>query len=324
MCQFILNLRVKLNVQVVGVIVWMVLTGCASHGVSDPAEGQVISLYDGVIPGAKLTEDLEKVRDPAHPDTFLQQITFPTLTAYIPAAEKATGTAVIIAPGGGYGGVSVVKEGVEVAHRFNELGIAAFVLKYRDPMDVTMDDKKFGPLQDVQRALYWVRQNADQWQLDPERIGIMGFSAGGHLASSAAVHYPRPVLEEWTPAQVRPDFQILVYPVISFEDDITHRGSRHNLLGENPQPQWLAYFSNETQVTSDAPPAFIMHAGDDKAVPVDNSLVYYRALQAADVEVGLLILPAGGHGFGLRNPIDWFAALEQWLQAQGLTSISSP
>ncbi|HEY7886323.1 MAG TPA: alpha/beta hydrolase [Cellvibrionaceae bacterium] len=298
--------------------------GCVSYGQNDQEEGEVIALYSGSIPGGKVTDDWEKVRDPAHPDTFLQQVTFPNLTVYMAATENAMGTAVIIAPGGGYGGVSVVKEGEQVARRFNELGITAFVLKYRDPMDITMENKKFGPLQDAQRALYWVRQNAEQWQLDPERIGIMGFSAGGHLASSAAVHYPRPVLEEWTPDQVRPDFHILIYPVISFNANITHRGSRRNLLGEAPAAQWLSYFSNESQVTSDTPPAFIVHAGDDEAVPVKNSLVYYQALQAAGVESGLLILPNGGHGFGLRNPIDWFATLEQWLYAQNLAVAPSP
>lgn len=288
-----------------------VLGGCVMTQAERQAE--VIALYEDGIPGARMTPDLEKIRDVEHPDTFLQQVTFPTLTAFLPAPEKATGTAVIIAPGGGYGGVSVIKEGEEVARRFNRRGIAAFVLKYRDPMDATMVDKKFGPLQDMQRALVLVRQNAERWNLDTQRIGIMGFSAGGHLASSAAVHYHRPVLDAWTPAQVRPNFQILVYPVISFDDAITHRGSRRNLLGENPQPQWLSYFSNETQVTPDAPPAFIVHASGDEAVPVENALVYYQALHIAGVEAGLLLLPGGGHGFGLRNPIDWFATLEQWL-----------
>lgn len=295
-------------------MIWLVtLTGCVAPQGGGRGDGDVIPLYAGDIPGARATPDLEKIRDVEHPDTFLQQVTFPTLTAYIPEADKATGAAVIIAPGGGYGGVSVVKEGTEVARRFNALGIAAFVLKYRDPMDATMADKKFGPLQDVQRALFLVRQNAGRWHLDERRIGIMGFSAGGHLAASAAVHYQRPVLDKWTPAQVRPDFQILVYPVISFRDDITHRGSRRNLLGENPEPQWLSYFSNETQVTPEVPPAFIVHASGDEAVPVENALVYHQSLRAAGVEAALLILPGGGHGFGLRNPMDWFATLEQWL-----------
>ncbi|MDO3383130.1 alpha/beta hydrolase [Gilvimarinus algae] len=294
----------------------LMLTG-ASFTHATTAERQTIPLYDGAIPGSVASEDLEKVRDPSHPDTFLQRVTYPTLTLFLPAKDKATGTGVVILPGGGYRGVSVVKEGYQVAERFNEQGIAAFVVKYRDPLDANMADKKVGPLQDAQQALVLVRNKAAEWGIDPAKVGIMGFSAGGHLASSVAVHFNDPVLSDWTAAQVRPDFQILVYPVISFDDSIAHTGSRTNLLGEPAEPQWQAYFSNETQVTAQTPPAFLIHASDDTAVVVENSLRYYEALRAKDVSAGMVILPSGGHGFGMRNPMDWFAVMSEWLAVEG-------
>lgn len=269
------------------------------------------------IPNARASIDLETVRDPANPDTFLMQVTLPTMTAYLPDASLATGTAVVICPGGGYRGVSIVKEGYDIAQRFNREGIAAFVLKYRDPLDATMADKKFGPLQDVQQAIGLVRENAARWNIDANKVGVMGFSAGGHLASSAAVHYNDPVLERWQAADLRPNFQVLVYPVVSFTGEVAHKGSRTNLLGENFNAQWQQYFSNETQVTEATPPAFLVHAGDDGSVPVENSLDYYRALKSNNVSAGMLILPSGGHGFGMRNPIDWFATMNQWLQEEG-------
>ncbi|UTF58696.1 alpha/beta hydrolase [Gilvimarinus sp. DA14] len=287
-------------------------------GENPPQDAFVMKLYDGDIPGAVASEDLETIRDPEHPDTFIQKVTYPTLTGYLPNPELATGVAVVICPGGGYGGVSIVKEGYQVAERLQSQGIAAFVLKYRDPLDATMADKKFGPLQDVQQALAKVRSNAQQWHLNADKIGVMGFSAGGHLASSAAVHFNDPVLSSLAPDEVRPDFQVLIYPVISFDDAIGHLGSRTNLLGDPAGQKWIDYFSNDTQVNAQTPPAFLVHAGDDGSVVVENSLSYYRALKASDVAAGMLILPSGGHGFGMRNPVDWFATMLQWMKSEGI------
>ncbi|WP_416307553.1 alpha/beta hydrolase [Neptunicella sp. SCSIO 80796] len=306
------------------VICWGLLVGCASsNDVADninTAEPEIFNLYPGDIPGAKSTVNLEHVRDISHPDTFLMDITLPTLTAYWPEPAKANGTAVIICPGGGYAGVSIVKEGSQVAERFNQLGVTAFVLKYRMPLTQSMQDKSLGPLQDVQQAISLVRKNAQSWHIDADKVGIMGFSAGGHLTASAAVHFDNPVTAELAEHNIRPDFQILIYPVISFMDEITHKGSRDNLIGPAFSPEQSVYFSNERQVTDNTPPAFIVHAGDDTSVPVENSLVYYQALHRHQVPSQLLIVPDGGHGFGLRNNFDWFNDLERWLRNRGLLS----
>ncbi|MDO3384397.1 alpha/beta hydrolase [Gilvimarinus sp. SDUM040013] len=283
----------------------------------ETAEPKVMDLYTGDIPGSIATDDLEVVRDPSHPDTFIQRVTYPTMTVYLPARDKATGTAVVILPGGGYGGVSVVKEGYQVAERLNEQGVAAIVLKYRDPLDANMQDKKFGPLQDAQQALVQVRDNAQQWGVNPGKVGIMGFSAGGHLASSVAVHFDDPVLPHWQPGDVRPDFQVLIYPVISFDESIAHMGSRRNLLGDSPTEELIDYFSSELQVTKDTPPAFLAHSGDDGSVVVDNSLTYYKSLQDNGVSAAVVVMPTGGHGFGMRNPIDWFEVMIDWMGAEG-------
>ncbi|MCP8899621.1 alpha/beta hydrolase [Gilvimarinus xylanilyticus] len=300
-------------------VVWAALLTLLSFSpLTLSQEPLTMDIYAGAIPGALKSDDLEHARDPDHPDTFLQKVTYPTLTAYLPEPDIATGSAVIICPGGGYQGVSIVKEGYQVAERLQSEGVAAFVLKYRDPLDKTMADKKFGPLQDVQQAIAMVRAKADQWRLKSDRIGIMGFSAGGHLASSAAVHFADPVLERLSPEQVRPDFQVLIYPVINVDSDIAHQGSRTNLLGVGEPSEWWQYFSNEQQVTTQTPPAFLVHAGDDGAVRVENSLRYYQALHAQDVPAGMLILPQGGHGFGMRNPVDWFATMLQWMKSEDL------
>jgi acetyl esterase/lipase len=302
----------------------LMLLGCKTHysesvdiNITEP-QMQTYALYEGKIPGSITTENNEKVRDKNHPDTFIMDITQPTITAYLPSPELATGTAVVILPGGGYAGVSIVKEGYQVALRLNQLGIAAFVLKYRMPLSQSMIDKSIGPLQDAQQALFWVRNNSEKWRIDPTKIGIMGFSAGGHLAASAAVHFSQPVNSDLAQQNVRPDFQILIYPVISFAANITHEGSRDNLIGPELNPKQVEYYSNEIQVSDATPPAFIVHAGDDGAVPVENSLVYYQALHKHNISSQMLILPSGGHGFGMRNQYDWFQDLTFWLGNMGL------
>ena len=299
-------------------------TGCVSqalrqtNSVQRNSTVEVISLYQGAIPGAIQTTDLENIRDVNHPDTFIMDITDPSITAYFPDPTIANGTAIIILPGGGYSGVSIVKEGYQVAERLNQLGVTAFVLKYRMPLTQSMTDKSTGPLQDAQQAIRLVRSNSQKWQLDPNKIGIMGFSAGGHLAASAAVHFDHAVNDELAQYNLRPDFQILIYPVISFMPQITHQGSRDNLIGPGLDPAQLRYFSNELHVYSRTPPAFLLHAGDDQSVPVENSLVYYQALHQHKVPAQLLIVPSGGHGFGMRNQFDWFNDLGRWLDNMAL------
>ncbi|MCU4677290.1 alpha/beta hydrolase [Catenovulum sp. 2E275] len=312
----------------------MVITGCASTSqpmknssteqaansaikstiVANKTNIQVIDLYPGAIPGAIDLPDQESIRDPNHPDTFINDVNKPQITVYQADPAIANGTSVIILPGGGYRGVSIVKEGYQIAERLNKLGITAFVLKYRMPNDKTMQDKKTGPLQDAQQAIHLVRENADKWGVDSNKVGIMGFSAGGHLASTAATHFNKAVMAEYKNENLRPDFQILIYPVISMKADVTHKGSRDNLLGPELKTQDLSDYSNEDQINAVTPKAFIVHANDDKAVPVENSLLYVKALAEYKIQAELVLLPAGGHGFGMRNPFDWFESMTQWFK----------
>ncbi|WP_431211619.1 alpha/beta hydrolase [Puia sp. P3] len=207
-------------------------------------------------------------------------------------------------------------EGLEIAHMLNEAGIAAFVLKYRLPSDETMADKTIGPLQDAQRAIQLVRQQAKEWGVDTARVGIMGFSAGGHLASTAGTHFEKAVIPNDGHVSLRPDFMVLLYPVISFSDSIGHRGSRDALIGENPSSSLITEYSNELQVGPLTPPAFLVHSEDDKTVPVANSIHFYESLLHNKVPAELHLYPGGGHGYGLHNPTtkdQWSERLLNWL-----------
>ncbi|MGL1956712.1 MAG: alpha/beta hydrolase [Colwellia sp.] len=278
---------------------------------------QELALYFGKIPGAIVTQNNEKIRDKKDPNTFIQQVSLPTLTVFLPEKKLATGKAVIICPGGGYGGVSIVNEGYQVAQELNKLGIAAFILKYRDPDNATMVDRNIGPLQDLQQAIVRVRSEANKWHINPDDVGVMGFSAGGHLAASATTHYNQPAANFLEGYNLRPDFSILIYPVISMIDSLTHRGSQENLIGNDAVLTTKQYYSNELQVSKDTPPVFLVHAADDGAVRVENSLRFYDALLANKVPAGMLIYPEGGHGFGLINPTTnnrWFSQVADWLK----------
>lgn len=222
---------------------------------------------------------------------------------------------VIICPGGGYWIAAAGHEGTDVAQYLNSIGMNALVLKYRMPNDANQPDKTIAPLQDVQQAMYLARTNAAAWGIDERKIGIMGFSAGGHLAASLATHYADVKIPMEQRVSLRPDFQVLVYPVISMTD-IGHRGSRDNLLGKTPTETQIRYFSNEQNVNSQSPPAFIVHAKDDKTVPVQNALLYYKALRDLKVEAKLLLFDKGGHGFGMVNPeekVEWREEMKIWL-----------
>ena len=223
---------------------------------------------------------------------------------------------VVICPGGGYRILASEHEGTDVAKYFNSIGMHALVLKYRIPSDEHQADKKIAPLQDAQRAVQLVREHAKDWKVDPNKVGIMGFSAGGHLASSLAVHYDDIKIKENSKLSVRPDFQILGYPVISFSK-FSHVGSRKNLLGKDSTESMMNYFSNEMHVNSNTPIAFLVHAKDDKVVPIENSHLYVDALKSNGVEAELFVYETGGHGFGMINktsPESWINAMKAWLQ----------
>lgn len=277
---------------------------------------QVIPLYNAAIPGAKTPPADFKETSETGADGILRisRVTNPTLTVFSPA--KANGTAVIICPGGGYSILAFEKEGTLVAKKFADLGITAFVLKYRLPNDAIMVDKSLAPLQDALQAIYLVRKNAGVWGVNPDKIGVMGFSAGGHLASSLSVHYNDMKINNQENISLRPDFSVLIYPVINF-GQYAHTGSVKNLLGEQPTPPQRRYFSSELQVNGNTPPAFLVHANNDGTVPVKNSLSYDEALARNKVPAEMHIYQEGGHGFGLYNKTtkeDWFESLKSWMQ----------
>lgn len=274
---------------------------------------EIVELYPGSIPNAKKTEKKEIFNN-----GMFRGVSKPTLEVYLPEKEKATGTAIIIIPGGGYGVVVYQGEGISNAKQFAKNGIAAFVLKYRLPDDSILVNKTIGPLQDAQQAIKLVRENAAKWGIDATRVGIIGFSAGGHLASTAATHFQRAVIENSNNTNLRPDFQVVVYPVISMKDSLTHRDSRRSLLGQNPSNELIHEYSNELQVTANTPSTYITHAADDKVVDVDNSIAYFQSLRRHNVEVEMHIYPKGGHGFIFRQP-DWIEPLLLWLKKNNRT-----
>ena len=243
----------------------------------------------------------ESYRDPE----FIVNISQPRMLVFPAAKEKANGTAVLICPGGGYSGVSQIKEGEEFARWFNEMGISAFVLYYRMPNGHTEI-----PLRDAQKAMSIIRERAKEWNIKKSKIGIMGFSAGGHLASTVGTHFKNKA--------ERPAFMILGYPVVTMDAKLTHGGSRTNLLGKKPTEEMVKRYSNELQVTKKTPPTFIVHAKDDGAVPIANSENLAKALEANNVPVKLVVYDKGGHGFGMRRkdiPVkEWPEELRKWMR----------
>jgi acetyl esterase/lipase len=272
---------------------------------------EIVNLYPGAIPNARHGKIEENSSLPSN--GMYNRVTKPTLEIYLPEKGKASGTAVIICPGGGYKVIVYQGEGTNTAKELAKNGVAAFVLKYRLPDDSTMLDKNTGPLQDVQQAIKLVRENADKWNVDPAKVGIMGFSAGGHLASTGATHFHKAYIENSNGTNLRPDFQILIYPVISMQDSLTHADSRKNLLGKQPSKETIHLFSNELQVTNNTPPAYLTHAADDKVVDVDNSITYFEKLRHQNVDVEMHIYPKGGHGFIFRQK-GWMELLIQWMK----------
>lgn len=285
------------------------------------SQNQEIPLWQN-IPGAIKSIDYKEeiTKDDDGVISGLSKVSQPTLTVFLADQSSSNGTAVIICPGGGYLHLAINKEGYKIAKWFNSFGISAFVLKYRMPSDLTMKDKTIGPLQDAQEAIRMVRRNATKWHLDPNKIGIMGFSAGGHLATTVSTQYAEKVYDSKEDVSARPDFSILIYPVISMQDGITHNGSKKYLLGENVSSEMVEKFSNEKSVHAHTPKTFLVHATDDKAVPVENSINYYLALRQNKIPVEMHIYENGGHGFGLgiqETNINWPKACEKWLAANG-------
>jgi len=292
-----------------------VATAPAAAQPSMPAARQVIPIWPEGVPGALPNPTPEVVEDGGR----VSNVHVPTLTVY-PADRPANGTAVVVCPGGGYTRLAAEHEGDAVARWLNGLGVSAFVLRYRL--------KEYGhpaPLRDVLRAIRLVRSDAAKWKVDPARIGVLGFSAGGHLASSAATLFDAP--EGRTGAAIdgvsaRPDFAVLVYPVISLKPPYYHSGSKANLIGEKAAPDLVDHLSTDLQVTPRTSPAFLAHGGTDTAVAPENSLLFYSALRRAGVPAEMHLYQEGPHGIGLRpghGPMsDWPARCAEWMRARGL------
>jgi acetyl esterase/lipase len=251
-----------------------------------------------------------------------EPVDVPNMRVFLPHADKATGAAVVICPGGGYGHLADTYEGVDVARWFNSIGVAGVVLKYR----LAPRYRHPAPLQDVQRALRLVRHHAKEWGIDPGRVGILGFSAGGHLAATASTHFDDgdPKADDSVErSSSRPNFSILVYAVITLTDPSTHGGSRNNLLGKSPDPKLIEELSNEKRVTERTPPAFLVHTSEDTAVPPENSVLYYLACRKARVPVEMHIFEKGRHGLGMGKrgtPFSqWPELCEAWLRNRNLS-----
>ncbi len=281
-----------------------------------PAPAAVIPIWAEGVPNKPANLLPEKDDEPFRPTNISE----PTLSVF-PAPEAGrSGAAVVICPGGGYRRLAIDKEGYDVAAWLNRIGVSAFVLKYRVP--------QFGhpaPLQDVLRSIRLVRREAAKWGVDPTKIGVMGFSAGGHLAASAATLYDDPAGRTGAPldsVNARPDFHILVYPVITLNGPHAHNGSREYLLGKTPASALVESLSLQNRVTSSTPPAFLVHGGNDTSVPVENSLLYYAGLRKAGIQAELHVYQHGPHGVGMlpgNGPIsDWPRRCEEWLRARGL------
>lgn len=276
----------------------------------------VVPLYKGPIPHSKESADQE-VSDTTDTNLLIiRNVSKPTLSIYLPEDSRKNGTAVLICPGGGYQVLAAGHEGHDVARRLNEEGITAFVLKYRIPDPNTMEDPSTGPLQDAQRALQYIHEHAKGFGINKNRIGIMGFSAGGHLAATTGTHFKNPVLPGAKSADIKPDFMILVYPVISFMDSVGHMGSRENLLGKTPGAERIRDFSNELQVTSSTPRTFLVHAKDDEVVIPANSELMLESLRRHKVPAEIFLYEKGGHGFGMVNPTSnekWMDKVISWI-----------
>jgi acetyl esterase/lipase len=287
------------------------------------AQNTVLKLWPGGIPGSVKNETYSEKSTVTNGEiSHFEKVTDPVLYVFLPPVEKATGIAVLICPGGGYGGLAFSHEGFAIAKWLNDNGIAGIIMKYRLPSDLIMKDKSVGPLQDAQEAMRIIRRHTSEWKINPRKIGVIGFSAGGHLASTLSTHYAEKVYEATDTTSARPDFSLLIYPVISFDVSFTHSGTRKNLIGDNPSEEAVRHFSNELQITDNTPPAFLVHSADDKVVPIKNSIVYFEGLQKYSIPSELHIFQKGGHGYGLSPDMGtqsaWPVLCIRWLKEMGL------
>lgn len=280
-----------------------------------------IELYDSIIPnsisgkGNEKTEKFDNI-------LLLRNIQKPEISVFLPSKRIANGQAVVICPGGGYWVLAYDLEGTDIAKYLNSIGVAAIVLKYRLPTSGNSIIPHKSPLMDAQRAIRLVRFNAQNWNVNPDKIGIMGFSAGGHLASTLGTHFDEGKIDTTDSIEkisCKPNFMVLMYPVISFNDSICHKGSKEALIGKNPNKELVDYYSNELQVKDNTPPTFICHASDDKTVTVENALIMFKALKKKNIPVELHVLSEGGHGFGLAvnnsHIASWTNTLQEWLKS---------
>lgn len=251
---------------------------------------------------------------------IISYVQTPQIDVYLPSEANSTGKAMLIFPGGGYQILAYDWEGSDIAKFLNSKGIAGIVVKYRLPISKSLENNQFVPLQDAQRAMRLVRYMSKTWNIDDKKMGIIGFSAGGHLASTLGTHFDDEVYNYVDGADLlsaRPDFMALVYPVISFSSSSVHSGSKKALLGDEPDSESIRYFSNELQVSEKTPPTILFHAADDKAVPPENSLLFFQALNQKGVPAELHIYPVGGHGFSLATKNQslgrWTQHLYEWM-----------
>lgn len=279
-----------------------------------------IPLYKGKIPKSKDCGTENKTEITQWGGEVYTKVNTPTLTIYQPEKTATNKTAVLVIPGGGYAILAANHEGHDIAKAFNSIGVTAFLLKYRLPNDSCMYNKEWVPFIDAQAAIKHIRDNAIEYGINPDKIGVIGFSAGGHLASTLATQYQLNINDEGSRTNARPNFVILGYPVISMEDSIVHKGSRNNLIGKDASTATMEQFSSHLQISRFTPPTFLFHAKDDKTVPVANSIKMKAALDAQKVPAELMLIEKGGHGFGLINKqesSDWFKVLQAWMKGQG-------
>lgn len=294
------------------------LIAFASLSLSTYGQDYILPLYPGEIPNSINTGQKEKIEKKEI--ILISNVQNPDIAIYLPSKRFATGQAVIICPGGGYWVLAYDLEGTDIARYLNSIGIAGIVLKYRLPTSGNTVEPHKAPLMDAQRAMRLVRSNAKSWNIDTAKIGIMGFSAGGHLASTLGTHFDygnKTSPDSIERKSCRPDFMVLMYPVISFIDASVHTGSAESFLGNNPDQNLLVYYSNELQVRDDTPPAFFALADNDDGVPAENSLLMYAALRKKKISAELHILSEGKHGFGLglgnEHVSSWTENLKLWL-----------
>lgn len=299
------------------IVLFILMVALAKIGIGQ----ETILLYPDYVPGAKkITIEEESITTDGI--TRVKHVTKPLMFIYQPQ-HKTTDAAVLICPGGGYGILAIDHEGYDIAQWFNSKGMTAFVLKYRLPEDELFDSAEIRPLQDVQQAFRIIRKNAMQLGVSPDKVGIMGFSAGGHLASTASTHFDIQTGEiKDESISVRPDFSILIYPVITFGDVNTHSGTRDNLIGSNATKSKIEYYSNELHVAHNTPPTFLISTSDD-FVSVQNSILYYQACKMNNVSAELHIYETGGHGYALKKRNlgqveSWPERMEDWLRAHEL------